>query len=142
MMDIVAKLISTLHLMDTHPDFSESVATMHVVEAIQTINDLRQQLAEQTSAEPICQIKAEDEGYWLDIECADYEHMKPTSRRKLYTAPPSIEVLLEALRWSEIALQDALGKFSENNDVQHDAIQTIRDALSSYKPTEGCHENN
>jgi hypothetical protein len=127
MMDIVAKLISTLHLMDTHPDFSESVATMHVVEAIQTINDLRQQLAEQTSAEPICQIKAEDEGYWLDIECADYEHMKPTSRRKLYTAPPSVEVLLEALR-----------KINKLADMVEDYnIQAIcNEALSAYKPTQ------
>jgi hypothetical protein len=106
---------------------------------------LRQQLAEQTSAELIgyvvpdfMQVYEARNGSTLMSKVKTDLHTVP-----VYTAPPSVEVLLEALRelnnwlvcWPIATAEDMAQSFEHMNHV-------ATDALSAYKPTEGCHENN
>jgi hypothetical protein len=78
-----------------------------------------QQLAEQTSAEP---------HVWMD-ESGRHIYAKTEGYFPLYRHPPSVKVLLEALRKVQSNL--------EKCEVSRDTMQIIREALSSYKPTEG-----
>jgi capsule polysaccharide export protein KpsE/RkpR len=89
------------------------------------IESLRQQLAEQTSGEPVGELTH-------DVNVRNFEFaeiklntaiaFKLPAGAKVYTAPPSVEVLLEALR-----------KIVEVDDSTHYVCEQIaNDALNAY----------
>jgi cell division septum initiation protein DivIVA len=106
---------------------------------ITEIDRLRQQLAEQTSAEP----------YAFEIEVEGLKRLHHTDGKtipefapivtvtKLYRSPQSVEVLVEALRSARYLLS-AVDGISRNNFSQlaSEEIQAIDKLISSYKPTE------
>jgi hypothetical protein len=99
---------------------------------------LGQQLAEQTSAKPVAyRYRYWDGAVWnlglnptLEVDETWLRNEYPNFEiEPLFPAPPSVEVLLEALRKVQHNL--------EKCEVSRDTMQIIREALAPYKPTEG-----
>ncbi len=84
------------------------------------LSTLRQQLAEQTSGEPVAGYIKDDAGYAVTFEM---DLVEKGLYAPLYTTPPSVEVLVEALR--KIVNE---GDFSAPEGMKHIAA----DALASY----------
>jgi hypothetical protein len=118
---------------------------------------ISQQLAEQTSAEPIYEINYGSSACanWQPITEAEYLDGENTfPKRKLYTSPPSVEVLLEALRpfaafadhypidakYGNRPTSGAVFSVASKNEEVEITVEDFhraKAALSSYKPTEG-----
>jgi hypothetical protein len=140
-MDIVDKINS---------DFDPDDINVILDGAAKEITSLRQQLAEQTSAEPVGwtilnKVTGEPSSYlFTSFNMANGHHKESLqspnknihygSPLPLYTAPPSVEVLLEAAKAVVERWDTPLWK-----DVPHTAeyIHRLRDAIATYKPTEG-----
>jgi hypothetical protein len=90
----------------------------------------RQQLAEQTSGEPVYQYRKAGIETWSECSKGWYEDFQGNpvfETRILNTQNQSVEVLLEALR-----------KIANAPLIKGTSIQAIAtDALATYKPTEG-----
>jgi hypothetical protein len=127
-MDIVEKLKDVADKKDI------DILAKHLVchEAANEIDSLRQQLAEQTSAETVYQVWDDEVQFWADCGKNHYDNFATDDKRVLYTAPPSVEVLLEALR-EMVEMMDSGDEHGEGSDWHIKA----KAALSSYKPTEG-----
>jgi hypothetical protein len=95
------------------------------------IPEMRQQLAEQTSGEPIYQI-FELNGCWSDVTLDFYTGCN-RDKRIVYLAPQSVEVILEALRGARDLFSSVEG-ISRNNFEQlaSEEIERINDALNAY----------
>jgi hypothetical protein len=84
---------------------------------------LRQQLAEQTSAEP---------HVWMD-ESGRHIYAKTEGYFPLYRHPPSVEVLLEALR----KVVPMAKTYALQNQIPVEEFNEINALIATYKPTEG-----
>jgi hypothetical protein len=86
---------------------------------------LRQQLAEQTSEEPLYFV-CDEKTNWKMVSKRIFDETPENRQWLLYEAPPSVEVLLEALR-----------KIANAPLIKDTSIQAIAtEALATYKPTE------
>jgi hypothetical protein len=96
---------------------------------------LRQQLAEQTSGEPIYQI-FELNGCWSDVTLDFYTGCN-RDKRIVYLGSPSVEVLLEALR------EIVDGRYKQKNAMCDTEMADIaRDALNAYSSKPQKHLDN
>jgi hypothetical protein len=96
---------------------------------LMVIASLRQQLAEQTSAEPLYFV-CDEKTNWKMVSKRIFDETPENRQWLLYETPPSVEVLLEALRKIADMTYDHWSNGAK-------AGQIAADALSSYKPTEG-----